>query len=181
VVAQQNSGPISVPTAQYDRLDVYVVAGDGFTQTFSPGVGLVTQVNAANVPLQIFVSHFGGATGIVGSSVPNFAADPVGVEYLVDGLDLTGPAGAGFTDFDDAAIFRFSYDLGGTLHAPTDGLSFFNAGLANGQLGDPQAGPLYIIAATLDVSPVPEPMALLPLALAGAGAALSRRRRVRRA
>jgi hypothetical protein len=179
LAAQQTSGPIDVPDAQYTSLDVYVVAGDGFEQVFQPGVGGVTTVSTADVGLQIFLGHVGEPTGIASEPVPNFAVDPVGAEYLTDGLDTTGAAGAGFTDRDDAAIYRIRFDLGGMLLAPLGGLRFFNSSFANGQ--GVQAGPLYILGATLDTAAVPEPTTLLPLTLLGAGAMLRRRGRVRRA
>jgi hypothetical protein len=179
-LAPQESIGIDVPAAQYDFLDVYVVAGQGFTQILQPPVGLVTQPNSVDVPLQIRVFSVGGGSAFIGGDIPNFASDPVSVEYLTDGLDLTGAAGAGFTDLDDAAVFRFRYGLGGTNLPPTGGFTLRNAGTGDTtQLGTPQAGPLYILGATLDTAAVPEPVTLSPLLVLGASAAVRRRRRGR--
>ena len=171
---------ISVTPAQYERLDVYVLAGDG-TRLPAPGMPLVADSRPVN--LQLIISHLSGPTGLASASVENFLADPVSVTRLVDGMDLTGALGAGFTDADDAAIFRYTFALNGLFSAPTDGITFRN----NEALADPPLGPetpfgpnnrpLFILGATLDTAPVPEPSGLLFLAT---GLMILRRRRSRR-
>jgi hypothetical protein len=173
---------IGVPPADYSSLDVYVVAGDGFITTFQPGVGGVTTVSQSNVGLQLFLKYVNHPSGVIGEPVPNFAADPVSVEYLADGLDLTGASGAGFTDLDDAAIFRIRFEFAVPSSVPPlDGIQFFNSSFYGDTPDGRNPGALYILGATLDTAAVPEPTTLLPLTLLGAGAMLRRRGRVRRA
>src|SRR4051794_11736112 len=80
---------IPLPSNTYQSLTIFATAGDA--------AGVFT----------LGLNYSNGTVNVPGITVPDWFTDPppAGVGYLIDGLDRTLTAGAGFEDANDPAIF----------------------------------------------------------------------------
>ena len=109
---------VNVTPAKYQSLTLYATCGDG------PGT------------VTVGLNYSDGTVSVTGVTVPDWFSDPppAGDSYLIDGLDRTLTAGAGFEDATDPAIFAIpiSPEPSRTLNSITitrtstsDTMSFF--------------------------------------------------------